>query len=105
MELANPERENFSFANCKEQLDQVQLSYDDVKAILLHAGAGLRAPIPAMIDLLEQNSRIRRMARQMIKAMRHLSELYTVIQVKVAEEIKTVAESKDVTSPDKDLKK
>ena len=105
MELANPERENFSFANCKEQLDQVQLSYDDVKAILLHAGAGLRAPIPAMIDLLEQNSRIRRMARQMIKAMRHLSELNTVIQVKVAEEIKTVAESKDVTSPDKDLKK
>jgi len=83
MKLANPEAEGFSFAGCEVQLHQVQIAYDDVKAVLLHAGAELRVPIPAMIDTLEQNSRIRRMARQMVKAMRNLSELYTVAEVKI----------------------
>ena len=103
MELANPEKEGFSFADCKQQLDQVQISYDEAKAILLHAGAGLRTPIPEMIALLEQNSRIRRMARQMIKAMAHLSELYTVTQVKTPEVIEAVAAQDDVTVTDADL--
>ena len=103
MELANPEKEGFSFTDCKQQLDQVQIAYDEVKATLLHAGAGLRTPIPEMIALLEQNSRIRRMARQMIKAMAHLSELYTVTQVKAPEVIEAVAAQDDVTVTDADL--
>ena len=103
MELANPEKEGFSFTDCKQQLDQVQIAYDEVKATLLHAGAGLRTPIPEMIALLEQNSRIRRMARQMIKAMAHLSELYTVTQVKTPEVIEAVAAQDDVTVTDADV--
>jgi phosphate:Na+ symporter len=85
MKLANPEEEAFSFAACDAQLLQVQNSYDDVKAALLLAGAELRIPIPLMINVLEQNSRIRRMVRQMVKAMRHLGELYTVAGVHVPE--------------------
>ena len=103
MELANPEKEGFSFTDCKQQLDQVQIAYDEVKATLLHAGAGLRTPIPEMIALLEQNSRIRRMARQMIKAMAHLSELYTVTQIKTPEVIEAVAAQDDVTVTDADV--
>jgi len=83
MGLAEPDAEGFSFANCEAQLEQVQASYDAVKAALLHAGAELRIPVPAVIDLLEQNSRIRRMARQMVKAMRHLNDLYTVAEVQI----------------------
>ena len=56
-----------------------------MKAALLLAGAELRVPIPLMIDVLEQNSGIRRMARQMIKAMRYLSELYMVAEVQIPE--------------------
>jgi phosphate:Na+ symporter len=82
MQLADPEEVGYSFAACEAQLEQVQSAYDDVKAALLQAGAALRIPIPETIDLIEQNSLIRRMARQMIKAMRYLGEVYTIAEVK-----------------------
>lgn len=82
MKIANPEEEDFSFATCELQLDRVQVAYDDVKAELLQAGAELRIPIPQMIDIIEQNSRIRRMPRQMVKAMHYLSELSMIAQVR-----------------------
>lgn len=75
MTIANPEEAGFSFAECDRQLNQIQTTYDDVKAALLLAGAELRTPIPVMIDVIDQNSRIRRMSRQMVKAMHFLSEL------------------------------
>lgn len=85
MKMANPEKENFSFAECELQLDTMQAAYDDIKVILLDAGAVLRIPIPVMIDILEQNSRIRRMSRQMVKAMRYLSEISMIAQVRSPE--------------------
>ena len=85
MKIANPEEDGFSFAECELQLDQVQAAYDDIKAALLQAGAELRVPIPAMIDILDQNSRIRRMPRQMVKAMHYLSELSMIAEVRVKE--------------------
>jgi len=75
MKIANPEEEEFSFAECELQLDRMQSVYDDVKAALLLAGAELRMPIPVMINVIDQNSSIRRMTRQMVKAMHYLNEL------------------------------
>ena len=75
IKLTDTESETFSFAGCESQLEQVQLAYDAVKKNLLNAGAGQRLAIPEMIEILEQNSRIRRMARQMVKGIHHLSEL------------------------------
>ena len=46
MEKANPEEEGFCFADCEAQMQQVQVSYADLKAELLRAGAELRVPIP-----------------------------------------------------------
>ncbi len=83
--MANPEQEGFSFSCCEAQLDEVQSAYDAIKADLLQAGAELRIPIPVMIDILEQNSRIRRIPRQMVKAMHHLSELSMITDVRVTE--------------------
>ena len=83
MEMANPEKEGFSIDECETQLQQVQVAYDEVKEALLHAGAALRIPIPGMIEILDQNSGIRRMARQMIKAMHYLSEVYTVADIRM----------------------
>ena len=85
MGLANIEVEGFSYAQCEAQLAQVQDAYDEAKSVLLAAGAKMHTPIPSIIDILDQNSRIRRMARQMIKAMRYLSEVYIVAEVTLAE--------------------
>ena len=49
---------------------------------MLQAGAQLRMPIPGTIDIVEQNSRIRRMARQMVKSMDNLSEVYVAAEVR-----------------------
>jgi phosphate:Na+ symporter len=85
MKIANPEEAGFTFTECELQLDRVQVAYDDIKAALLQAGAELRVPIPVMIDIIEQNSRIRRMPRQMVKAMHYLSELSMVAEVRSPE--------------------
>lgn len=92
MKLANPEMEEFSFLDCKIQLEQVQAKYDDVKTELLHAGAELRTPIPGVIKVIEQNSQIQRMARQMFKAMKNLSELYTISESQIPEKEKVMLE-------------
>jgi phosphate:Na+ symporter len=75
MEISNPENTDFSFADCELQLDRVQTTYDEVKASLLQAGVERRIAISIMMDNIDQNSRIRRMARQMLKAMHYLSQL------------------------------
>ena len=72
VEKANPEDDAFLLIDCELQLEAVQISYDKTKEVLLQAGAELRTPIPGVIDTIEQNSQIRRMARQLIKAMRFL---------------------------------
>ncbi|MCW9013158.1 MAG: Na/Pi symporter [Gammaproteobacteria bacterium] len=92
MELANPESEKFSFVDCETQLERVQSRYDDVKDELLQAGAELRTPIPGMIKVMEQNSQIRRMARQMVRAMYYLSELYAVVEVLKPEAEKSLSD-------------
>lgn len=85
MKIANPEEAGFSFAECELQLERVQMAYDDVKAELLLAGAELKISIPVMIDVLDQNSRIRHMPREMVKAMHCLSELSMIAEVKEPE--------------------
>jgi phosphate:Na+ symporter len=78
LELTNPEAEGFSIQKCNDQMEQVQLVYEKIRMELLNAGSEKRVPVQIVIEILEQNSRIRRMARQMIKAMRDLNELFTV---------------------------
>jgi hypothetical protein len=95
MELANPEIESFYFENCKIQLGCVQTAYDDIKARLLSAGAELRIPIPQIIDVLDQNSRIRRMARQMYKGILYLGEMYSLAQMQTPQSMYT--KSNDIT--------
>lgn len=78
IELAVPESEKFSLDDCEAQLERVQISYDDTKTIFILAGAELREPIPGVIDTLELNSQIRRMARQLYKAIRYLNGMYII---------------------------
>jgi len=93
--LTNSESEEFSFLDCEAQLEKMQESYDTVKETLLHAGAEQRILIPTMIDILEQNSRIRRMARQMVKAIHYLSELYAVSNLKMQDTEETTSQQEN----------
>jgi len=83
--MTNLDEEEFSIIDCDNQLLQVKNVYYDVKKVLLLAGAELRIPVQNMIDLLEQNSRIHRMSRQMIKAIHLLNELNIVSEVQIPE--------------------
>jgi phosphate:Na+ symporter len=96
MELANPDIEGFSVTDCEAQLQQVQFAYEQVKEKLLLAGAELRIPIPDMIDHLEQNSRIRRMARQMFKAIQLIGSPFTVAEDQVPEIAEPVVQQDSV---------
>ena len=96
MELANPEADGFSSAACEDQLQRVQIAYEDVKESLLRAGAALRLPIPGMIDQLEQNSHVRHMARQMHKALRLLSSSYAVVEAQVPEQKEIIEQQESV---------
>jgi len=78
IELAVPDSESFSLDAGEAQLQRLQTAYDDTKTSLILAGAELRSPIPGVIDTLELNSQIRRMARQLFKAMHYLNGMYLV---------------------------
>jgi len=84
-ELTNPQLDEFSFAACEKQLHNIQAAYDDVKETLLLAGTQLRMPIPGIIDIVEQNSRIRHMGRQMYKAIQNINEIGIDVKVPVKE--------------------
>ncbi len=94
MKMANPEEESYSLAECELQLEKVQIAYVDIKEILLTAGAELRVTFPVVIAIIEQNERIRRLPRHMVRAMRYLSELSMIANV-TTPEIEPASESDD----------
>ena len=85
IKMAKPGEDNFSFAECEQQLEQIQVDYEGLKTSLLKAGTALRMPIPLMIDVVEQNSRLRRFARQLVKAMHFLNEVQVEKSTKLPE--------------------
>lgn len=100
MKIANPEEEGFSFDDCEDQMQQVQEAYEVLKAELLLAGAELRIPIPVMIDILDQNNRIRRMPRHMVRAMHYLSVLSMATNVKLPGQGLELEQEADETNQD-----
>lgn len=93
IEMAKPGETGFSYAGCERQLEQIQLDYDDLKASLLKTGAELRIAIPLMIDVVEQNSRLRRMARQLVKAMNCLNEVFVTTGTILPESVEPEGET------------
>jgi phosphate:Na+ symporter len=76
IELTRFESKSFSMTELEEQLEKVEFTYNEVKAALLLAGVESRISISKMNDILEQNSSIRRMTRQLFKAIRNLNDVY-----------------------------
>ena len=80
MEMADPEKEDCSYSECEQQLDEVRQAYKDLKASLLRAATVHRIPVPLMTEVLEQNDRIRRMAGEMVRAMLYLRDISMATQ-------------------------
>ncbi len=70
--LGNPADGDFTFDEYQQLLDGIEAEYDGLKETLLEAGTSLRVPIPVMIEVIDQNGRLRQMARQVTRAMYHL---------------------------------
>jgi len=81
MTMANSKETGFLSNDFDSQLEQIQLGYDELKADLLKAGADLQITIPLMMDVVDQNSRIRRMARQLVKAMYFIIEISKLVKM------------------------
>jgi len=75
-EMSDPNLEGFSYSACKTQLDKIQFLYDEIKIALLRATAEKRTPVSDVIEIIEQNRRIRYAAGQMLKSIRFLKGLY-----------------------------
>jgi len=75
VQTANPADAAYDYADCTRQYDRLQVAYEEIKAALMLAGSELRVPIPLIIDIIDQNSRIRRLCRQLMGAVRILDEL------------------------------
>ena len=103
LRMSNPEKEGFSFAECEEKMLHIEQLYSESKDLLLQAGAELRLPVQDVIDVIEQNGRIRRMPRQMLRAMRYLNELSMVAEVRDPDSIEQV-EDEDKAVKDKAVK-
>jgi len=98
IEMAKPGETDFSYDECERQLAQVQVDYDNLKASLLAAGTASRIPIPLMIDVVEQNSRLRRMARQLVKAMNFLNEVFVATSMLLPEPVVRSEGAMDATA-------
>ncbi len=75
VQMADPERQDFRLDECELQLERLLALYHEAKVAMMQAGSELRVPIPLIIDVVDQNDRIRRMGRQLIGAMRLIDEL------------------------------
>jgi len=77
IELVNPGDRGFSFDAYQQQLNRIEADYDALKVMLLQAGSGLSMPIPQMLEVIDQNGRLRLMARQITRAVYYLQDRAT----------------------------
>ena len=68
--------EGFSVTDCNARVQELDASYDELKAFILEIGTASEIDIGDMSAILEQNSNTRRLVKQMVKAARYLSGLF-----------------------------
>jgi hypothetical protein len=71
----NTADESYDYAACTRQYDQLQSAREVIKAALMLAE--LDVPIPLVIDIFDQSSRIRHLCRQLKGAMHLLLDKLT----------------------------
>jgi phosphate:Na+ symporter len=78
LDATDVQAEGFSVTDCNTRLQELDTNYDELKAFILETGAASKIDIDSMSIILEQNSNTRRLVKQMVKAARYLSGLFTL---------------------------
>lgn len=78
LDATDVQSEGFSVTDCNSRLQELDASYDALKAFILETAAASKLDISTMSIILEQNSNTRRLVKQMVKAARYLSGLFTL---------------------------
>ncbi|WP_455221491.1 Na/Pi cotransporter family protein [Kaarinaea lacus] len=78
LDATDVQSEGFSVTDCNSRLQELDASYDALKAFILETAAASKLDISTMSIILEQNSNSRRLVKQMVKAARYLSGLFTL---------------------------
>lgn len=74
-QLADPENPEYDIARSREQFLQVKSLHDETREWLLHLATTDRIPVSEIIEVSEQNARIRRLCKQMLKALDNIGEV------------------------------
>jgi len=87
LDATDVQAEGFTVDNCNQQLDELNVIYEELKVLILETGAASGVDISTMSALLEQNSNIRRLVTQMVKGARYLSELFTLAEIAIPADV------------------
>ena len=83
--------EGFSVTDCNARVQELDASYDELKAFILEIGTASEIDIGDMSAILEQNSNTRRLVKQMVKAARYLSGLFDLAGIVKEPEVAPLA--------------
>ena len=87
--------EDFTLGNNDQHLQEVEAAYHALKANILQAGVQGRVNLPDMSHLLEQISRMRRLANQYLKGNRYLKDLDEFVTTFTRQEVQPSAAEKN----------
>jgi phosphate:Na+ symporter len=76
LDATDVQAKGFSVTDCNARIQELDESYDELKAFILEIGTASEIDIGDMSAILEQNSNTRRLVKQMVKAARYLSGLF-----------------------------
>lgn len=79
LDLTDVQMKEFSIVECDNRLNQLNTSYDELKNKVLEKGAASGLDIGKMSVVLEQNSDLRRLITQMVKAAHYQSDLMSIV--------------------------
>jgi phosphate:Na+ symporter len=75
LDECNIELSDFDIQKCDVHLDAIYSTHDDIKNTLLQINNNMQLPIQKIIEILDRNNVMRRIAKQFIKSTRYLNDL------------------------------
>jgi phosphate:Na+ symporter len=85
----NIEMSDFNIQRCEAHLASINLKHDDLKSSLLQINNEVQLPIQQIIEILDRNNLMRRIAKQFIKSTRYLNELSVETETVMANSVAT----------------
>jgi hypothetical protein len=75
LQSADLEKQDYNYAYSHEQFKHIQSLHDETREWLLYQATTNRLPVNDIIEVAEQNTRIRRLCKKMLKALDDIREV------------------------------